>query len=92
MKLFYSVLVGVALILPASQAKQQALAFRVEKYVPAIQQSINDASLAGEMSAKVQLPNVHWKEMRDIQEYLKAAGYKLTPYGSADSQALIVKW
>lgn len=76
----------------AGEAKQHSLAFRVEKYLPALQQSINDASSAGEMSAKVLLPNVPWKDIRDISAYLEAGGYKLTPYGDRDSQALIVKW
>jgi hypothetical protein len=92
MKSLYSMMIGLVLILPASQAKQQALAFRVEKYVPAIQQSINDASLAGDMSVKVALPNVDWKDYSNIVEYLEAGGYKVGRYGDKDSQALIVKW
>lgn len=87
-----SLMVAVALLMSAGEAKQHALAFRVEKYLPALQQSINDASTAGEMSAKVQLPNVPWKDMRDIVSYLKAGGYNITPYGEKDSQAIIVKW
>lgn len=83
---------SIDLLMTAGEAKQHALAFRVEKYLPALQQTINDASTAGEMSTKVKLPNVPWKDMRDISAYLEAGGYKLTPYGSADSQALIVKW
>jgi len=92
MKTISMYLLAAVLLIPASQAKQQALAFRAEKYVPAIQQSINDASMAGEMSAKVLLPNVPWKDMQDITGYLEASGYKITPYGDRDSQALIVKW
>lgn len=80
------------MILPASQAKQQSLAYRVEKYLPALQQSINDASMAGDVSVKVPLPNVGWKEYGDIVEYLKAAGYDVVRYGDRDAQALIVKW
>lgn len=81
-----------ALLMSAGEAKQHALAFRVEKYLPALQQAIDDASTAGEMSAKVLLPNVPWKDMQDIKTYLEAGGYKITPYGDKDSQALIVKW
>lgn len=92
MKTIYSLVLAVALLIPASQAKQQALAFRVEKYLPALQQSINDASTAGEMSCKVQFPNISWKDMRDVVEYLKAGGYGITPYGDKDSQALVVRW
>lgn len=92
MKNVYSLLLAVTLLIPASQAKQQSLAFRVEKYLPALQQSINDASTAGELSAKVVLPNVPWKDMRDLTAYLKAGGYSVTPYGHDDSQALILKW
>lgn len=87
-----TLMLAVVLLIPASQAKQQALAFRVEKYLPEMQQSINDASVAGEMSTKIQLPNVPWKDLRDITKYLEAGGYGITPYGDKESQALIVKW
>lgn len=92
MKNLYSFVLAVALIIPASQAKQQSLAYRVEKYLPALQQSINDASMAGDVSVKIPLPGVKWKEYGDIVEYLKAAGYGVVRYGDNDSQALVVKW
>lgn len=87
-----SFMLAVALLMSAGEAKQHALAFRVEKYLPALQQSINDASVAGDMSAKVQLPNVPWKDLQNIKTYLEAGGYRITPYGDRDSQALVIKW
>lgn len=85
-------LIAVVLLIPASQARQQALGRRIEKYLPAIQQAVNDASAAGEMSIKVTLPNVPWKEYNDICEYLHLGGYTMARYGENETQALTIKW